>query len=259
MKRLFLVVSCAVVLGGCAMTFPKPAAPWPPAARASAPVLTDANGVPIERIPFRAGVSSATVENMAREVGCVGGKGAGLMTPQGPIEVYRMICDSNQVFVARCEFRQCTASAPTPAGGYGVARRAAAADTRQGSAPGYRPQQGMSVPKLTVRWECGICSVDEKLVPLIVAAYEKEAAAKGYTVSNNESAVMTINQYLQRNSAMRAALGSLIGRDYLGTRTVFGGKTVAAFDDSVTASVGMASLAEAVGKKTLDGLIAPGR
>ncbi|MES2019315.1 MAG: hypothetical protein V4484_22720 [Pseudomonadota bacterium] len=108
MKRLFLVVACAVVLGGCA-TKPKPAPQQPAPVRAAEPVLMDANGTPLERIPFRAGVSTVSVEIMAKQVGCVGGQGAGLITPQGPVEMYRMICENNQVYMARCEFRQCKA------------------------------------------------------------------------------------------------------------------------------------------------------
>ena len=109
MKRLFLAVSCAVVLGGCAMTFPKPAPVPLPQAKAGEPQLVDANGAPIERIPFRVGVSSVTVENLAKQAGCVGGHGAGLITGQGPVEIYRMVCESRRVFTARCEFRQCRA------------------------------------------------------------------------------------------------------------------------------------------------------
>jgi len=83
---------------------------WTPVAPAApaAPTI-DANGQPIEYIPFRAGVSSATVENMAKKQGCVGGQGAGLTSPPGPVETYRMVCDNKRVFVARCELRQCTA------------------------------------------------------------------------------------------------------------------------------------------------------
>ena len=72
-------------------------------------VLLDANGVAIERIPFRPGVSSVTVENLAKVKGCKGGIGAGLMSAPGPVEVYRMICDNGTLFVAKCEFRQCRA------------------------------------------------------------------------------------------------------------------------------------------------------
>jgi hypothetical protein len=108
MKRLIVLVSSAVVLGGCAMTFPKPPPPPKPVAKAApAPQLYDAKGNPIERIAFRAGISTVTVEKMAAEQGCVGGQGAGLTTPPGPIEMYRMVCADNKVFVARCEYRQC--------------------------------------------------------------------------------------------------------------------------------------------------------
>jgi hypothetical protein len=61
----------------------------------------------IQKIPFHVGVSSATVEKMARAQACLGGQGAGLITPAGPVEVYRMQCDSGKVFMARCEMRQC--------------------------------------------------------------------------------------------------------------------------------------------------------
>jgi hypothetical protein len=99
----------AALLGGCAW-FHKPA-PTPPAAMASAPARpagpVDANGTPIEKLPFRLGVSSNTVENLAKQQGCTGGPGAALVTAQGPVEVYRMQCDNGKVFMARCEMRQC--------------------------------------------------------------------------------------------------------------------------------------------------------
>lgn len=63
----------------------------------------------IEKVPFRIGVSSITVEKLARDFACTGGEGAGLVTTPGPVEVYRMQCDGGKVFVARCEMRQCKA------------------------------------------------------------------------------------------------------------------------------------------------------
>ena len=94
----------AASLGGCAAyrsVFPAPAAPAPVAAAAPAP------GEQVQRIPFRTGVSSATVEKLARAQACTGGQGAGLVTEPGPVEVYRMLCDDGKVFMARCELRQC--------------------------------------------------------------------------------------------------------------------------------------------------------
>jgi hypothetical protein len=100
----------------------KPMTAWVPPAVKAPRVLTDANGNTIENVPFRAGISSVTVEKMAQAQGCSGEQGAGLMTPQGPVEVYRVVCESRQVFMARCELRQCRQISPTPQGGYTVVR-----------------------------------------------------------------------------------------------------------------------------------------
>jgi hypothetical protein len=107
MKRLLAL--CALVLGGCSAFGTGPEREPQPAlaARAAPGQLVDANGVPIERVPFRAGVSSATVEKLARQHACTGGQGAGLVTEAGPVEVYRMQCENGKVFLARCELRQC--------------------------------------------------------------------------------------------------------------------------------------------------------
>jgi hypothetical protein len=97
------------LLGGCSH-FRHSAASAPAAARAApaspaGPMDTD--GTPIEKLPFHLGVSSNTVEKMARQQACIGGQGAGLVTESGPVEVYRMQCDNGKVFMARCELRQC--------------------------------------------------------------------------------------------------------------------------------------------------------
>jgi hypothetical protein len=108
MKRVLVLMPLVALLGGCS-AFHKPAAPAPAAApvaaRPAGPV--DADGTPIQTLPFRLGVSSATVEKMARQQSCTGGKGASLVTESGPVEVYRMQCDNGKVFMARCEMRQC--------------------------------------------------------------------------------------------------------------------------------------------------------
>jgi len=109
MKRL-LALTALVLVGGCAMfrSSPMPTAAAPaPVSRAPAAGLADANGVPIERVPYRVGVSSSTVEQLARQHACIGSSGAGLITAEGPVEVYRMQCADGKVFMARCELRQC--------------------------------------------------------------------------------------------------------------------------------------------------------
>lgn len=71
-------------------------------------VVQDSEGrVEVQKVEFRSGVSSATVERLAKRYGCTGQAGAGLLTPKGPVEVYRMQCDSGSTFMAQCELRQC--------------------------------------------------------------------------------------------------------------------------------------------------------
>lgn len=70
--------------------------------------IQDANGtVIVQKVEFKSGISSATVERLAKRSGCNGGSGAGLVTQKGPVEVYRMRCDNGTTFVAQCELRQC--------------------------------------------------------------------------------------------------------------------------------------------------------
>jgi hypothetical protein len=120
MKRLFLLSLSVVLVAGCAniqWRYGKPAVDAAAvAAKPKAPVLGAdgqpvqmVDGVPIERVQFRSGVSSATVERLAKDAGCSGGIGAGLVSEPGPVEMYRMVCGDGKVFMARCEMRQCAA------------------------------------------------------------------------------------------------------------------------------------------------------
>ena len=121
MKRLIGLMLCAAAVSACShlgLDGPGPnrgpMPEWMPASTAEIQAAEAAAGaLAIERVPFRAGVSSTTVENLAKAQGCTGGQGAGLMTPQGPVEVYRMLCDNRSVYLARCEFRQCRPMAVT--------------------------------------------------------------------------------------------------------------------------------------------------
>ena len=106
MKRLALLTACALTLGACSMLkTPMPVAPVAQVPQV-APIAPDQ---PIERIPFRQGVSSVTVEKLGKQQACASDEGAGLLTAPGPVEVYRMVCRSGKVFMARCELRQCRA------------------------------------------------------------------------------------------------------------------------------------------------------
>jgi hypothetical protein len=122
MKRLLLSVLPVLMLGACSyMPFNHNKEQQDEAARRAASARTPAvselasdgskrvlmEGVEIEKVPFRAGVSSATVERLARNASCKGSAGAGLVSEPGPVEVYRIACDSGKTYLARCELRQC--------------------------------------------------------------------------------------------------------------------------------------------------------
>jgi len=110
MKRLFLLLGCSLVLSACSLFKTKmaPEAALAPVRSAQPqPQPQDYSGVIIERIAFRPGVSSVTVERLGKQRGCDSDEGAGLLTEPGPVEVYRMMCSSGKVFLARCELRQC--------------------------------------------------------------------------------------------------------------------------------------------------------
>lgn len=70
-------------------------------------VQDEAGSVVVQKVGFRHGVSSASVERLAKQSGCNGRTGAGLVTEKGPVEVYRMQCENGATFVAKCELRQC--------------------------------------------------------------------------------------------------------------------------------------------------------
>ncbi len=70
--------------------------------------IQDADGsAVVQKVEFRSGVSSATVERLAKSYGCTGRAGAALITAKGPVEVYRLQCDTGTTFLAQCELRQC--------------------------------------------------------------------------------------------------------------------------------------------------------
>jgi|SRR5471030_373092 len=117
---LLLLLSASLLLSACSVfhspfshsdDVPAPVARvQPPRTTASdGSALARIDGVEIEKVEFRPGVSSATVENLAKLRGCVSSIGAGLVSQTGPVEIYRMACENGQTYLAKCELRQCKA------------------------------------------------------------------------------------------------------------------------------------------------------
>jgi hypothetical protein len=63
--------------------------------------------VEVQKTEFILGVSSNSVEKLARQSGCESAQGAGLISEPGPLETYSVQCRDGRVFLARCELRQC--------------------------------------------------------------------------------------------------------------------------------------------------------
>lgn len=113
-----LMTACSIVpkgLGGTASYLEPEAPPAPRTKIARNPDLPetrvsiqDENGsAVVQKVEFRSGVSSASVERLAKRFGCTGRAGAALVTEKGPVEVYRLHCDNGTTFLAQCELRQC--------------------------------------------------------------------------------------------------------------------------------------------------------
>jgi hypothetical protein len=64
--------------------------------------------VVIEKIQNNPGVSSTTVERLAIKNQCEPIELVNLLTPRGPVEIYRATCSNGKIIMARCELRQCT-------------------------------------------------------------------------------------------------------------------------------------------------------
>ncbi|MFT4172869.1 MAG: hypothetical protein QM686_00080 [Herbaspirillum sp.] len=107
------------------------------------------------------------------------------------------------------------------------------------------------VPRLEITWDCGGCTPNPNVPPLILAEYAAEAESKGYTVSDAETAHLTIVIYRQRPPAARVMFGFMAGRDVLHARLEFRGKATPVSDATAAAMRGMNSVAEGVGRRTL--------
>jgi hypothetical protein len=133
---------------------------------------------------------------------------------------------------------------------------APAADTAVPVAPVAAATKGQ-LPKLVIKWQCKeACTANDKVPPLIEQAYAKAVAGGGYTLSDSETAEVTIVDFRQRPPGVRLGLGFLAGKDRLGVSISYRGKEMTASDYSASTVQGMNSLSESVGKKSYQELVA---
>lgn len=111
------------------------------------------------------------------------------------------------------------------------------------------PAPSKTVPKLAIAWDCGECVHNDKVIPLIEAAYAAEAAKNGAAVSETETAEAAITDIRQRPPGVRVMFGIMSGKDRLGLRIRHAGKEYAVSETSANAVMGLNHLSESVGKK----------
>ncbi len=148
-------------------------------------------------------------------------------------------------------FAQGSAAPAAPAASASTAASAPA----DGGAPAAR-LAARQVPKLVIRWDCGECTKNDKVPPLIEQTYQSQAAAQGYAVSDAETAEIVITEYRQRPPAMRVMFGIMAGKDVLTTRLNFRGKDYVVSDYAANIFQGMNSLCDAVAQAALKQLVA---
>jgi hypothetical protein len=106
------------------------------------------------------------------------------------------------------------------------------------------------IPKLNIRWDCGDCPMNPKVIPLIEKTYAAEASQNNLALSEEDTADVAIVDFRQRNPANRVLFGLMAGKDRLGVKINYKGKEFLASDYSANILFGMNSLCESVAKST---------
>ena len=151
------------------------------------------------------------------------------------------------------------ASAPVPAAAASAVSEPATATVQPVAAAEATPPKASTtslaarqVPRLTLRWDCGDCEPNDKVFPLVEQTYASNATAKGYAVSEAETAEIVVTKYRQRPPAVRVMFGFMAGKDILEARVSFRGTDFTAGDYSANSMHGMNSLCETLAEQTLD-------
>jgi hypothetical protein len=109
-----------------------------------------------------------------------------------------------------------------------------------------------TAPKLNIVWSCGKCELNEKVAPLIEEAYRAAALKDGRSISEIETAEVTINLYHQRKPGLRVMFGFMAGKDRLGINISYKGKELSVSDYSANVLQGMNHLCESVANKAYE-------
>jgi hypothetical protein len=110
--------------------------------------------------------------------------------------------------------------------------------------------QGVSVPKLNITWNCGSCTHNTKIIPLIQQAYADEAKNNGRSISSTAVAEVEIIEFRQRNPGARVMFGVMAGKDRLGLKITYKDAEYYTSDYSANVIQGMNHLCAAVASES---------
>jgi len=106
-----------------------------------------------------------------------------------------------------------------------------------------------TVPSLDIRWNCGDCAHNDKIIPLIQERYASEAQAAGYTISADDTVATEIVDFRQRPPGVRVMFGVMSGKDRLRLKAVRDGQEYFVGDTSANAIQGQNALCAEAGKQ----------
>jgi hypothetical protein len=134
---------------------------------------------------------------------------------------------------------------PTPP----AAPETAPAEASAPPAEAAGPLPADTVPGLHIVWDCGECTVNDKVIPLVIGAYRLEAAKRKKTVSETHVIHARINDFRQRPPGVRVAVGIFAGKDRLALMLKVNDQEYEVKDYSANAMQGMNHLCESVGQR----------
>ena len=100
-----------------------------------------------------------------------------------------------------------------------------------------------------LRTRCGECTVNDKVIPLILEAYRLEAAKRKKAVSESHVINARISDFRQRPPGVRVAVGIFAGKERLALMLKVDDKEYEVKDYSANAMQGMNHLCESVGQR----------
>ena len=130
-----------------------------------------------------------------------------------------------------------------------AAPQAASAEVTAPPADTAGPLPPDTVPSLNIVWDCGECTVNDKVIPLILEAYRLEAAKRKKAVSESHVINARISDFRQRPPGVRVAVGIFAGKDRLALMLKVDDKEYEVKDYSANAMQGMNHLCESVGQR----------